>query len=173
MWMIVTIAIIGMIILVFLSTPISSDGVSGPATASVWGYGAIAISVLSLIFTMIGDKNKSSAKKSEFMGQVMHTIPAFLMLIVLIFIITATSHYYVRINKGFVSRDYYKYSTLATLTIITQYGLLVYYIISESLDYESSDNSIVATYLNYLFAIGNSIIIGMLVIIAKYFTTDG
>jgi len=172
MWMLVTIAIIGMIIIVFLSTPISSDGLSGPASATVWGYGAIAISVLGLIFTMIGNKNKVSPK-GGFMEQLMYTIPAFLMILVLIFIMTVTSHYYIRINKGYVSRDYHKYSTLATLTISTQYILLVYYIFSEIRDINSDDKSSVVTYLNYMFAIGNFIIIGMLAIIAKYFTADG
>ena len=89
MWILVTIALIGMSIIFFLSAPTSSDGIRGPAAASVWGYGAIAISVLGIIFTIIGDKHQE--QKGNSITWLMFTIPAFLMLFVLIFIITITN----------------------------------------------------------------------------------
>ena len=175
MWILVTIALIGMSIIIFLSAPTSSDGIRGPAAASVWGYGAMAISVLGIIFTIIGDKLKLKPdhKTGGSIKWLLFTIPAFLMLFVLIFIITMTSHYYIRINKGEVSEDYYKYSSLATLTISTQYLLLVYYILTTVGPFNTHDKYAIATYLNYMFATGNIIIIIMLTIVAKYFITDG
>lgn len=170
MWLLVTIAVIGMIIMAFLFTPISSNGLSGPASSIVWGYGAIAISVLGLIFTMIGDKNRSKplTPPPSVIEQFIYISPGFLMILILICIITVTSHYYIRINKGEVSKDYYKYNSLAILTISTQYFLLVYYLLDNT-----RDEFHIAAYLNFGFFTCNILIIGMLLIIAKYYTTDG
>ena len=175
MWILITIALIGMTIMIFLSAPTSSDGLSGPAVASIWGYGTMAISVLGIIFTKIGDKLKTEPlRDGESIKWMLFTVPAFLMLFVLIFIITTTGHYYKSVNKGEVSEDYYKYSSIATMTISTQYLLLVYYMLDNdnSIKLTARDRAI-ATYLNYLFASGNIIIIIMLTIVAKYFITDG
>ena len=174
MWLLFVIAFIGMSIMIVLTAPLSSDGLSGPASASVWGYGTIAISVLGLIFTMIGEKLKLERKPTfnDSISWAIFTAPAFLMLLVLIFITTMTSHYYIRINKGDVSKDYYKYSSLATFSICCQYLLLVYYILTEN-GTIVNDNKYPLVFLNYLFTICNMLIIIMLSIIANYFITDG
>ena len=174
-WLLFVIAFIGMSIMIVLTAPLSRDGVSGPASASVWGYGTIAISVLGLIFTMIGERINNRMKpppSNNSMTWAVFTAPAFLMLMVLIFIITMTSHYYKRINKGDVSKDYYKYSSLATFSICCQYLLLVYYILTENKTIVN-DNKYPIVFLNYFFTICNLLIIIMLSIIANYFITDG
>ena len=175
LWLLFVIAFIGMSIMIVLTAPLSRDGLSGPASASVWGYGTMAISVLGLIFTMIGEginKRINPQPSNNSISWAVFTAPAFLMLLVLIFITTMTSHYYIRINKGDVSKDYYKYSSLATFSICTQYLLLVYYILTEN-GTIVNDNKYPLVFLNYLFTICNLLIIIMLSIVANYFITDG
>ena len=116
--------------------------------------------------------NRMKPPPSNSISWAVFTAPAFLMLLVLIFIITMTSHYYIRINKGDVSKDYYKYSSLATFSICCQYLLLVYYILTENKTIVN-DNKYPLVFLNYLFTICNLLIIIMLSIVANYFITDG
>ena len=172
-----TVAIIGIIINLFLVTNPSADGVKGPATTAVWGYGAIAMSTLGLMFTMIGDKNNAKSWPDQRLFKfsrdlLLTSAPAFCLLAVLVSIIMLNGHYYDKINKGDVPQDYYKYSTLSTITISTQYFLLVYYISNELQD-DKKPFSNAITYLNYLFTLGNMIMIGIITTIVKYFTTDG
>lgn len=178
MILLIILALIGIIINLFLVTNITSDGSRGPATTAVWGYGAIAMSTLGLMFTMFGMKNNMNELKQltlKFSGELlMSSLPAFLMLTVLVSIMSLNGYFYARINKGEVTEDYHKYGTLATITISAQYFLLLYYIINETqTNGVKNYYSAVIAYFNYLFTLGNIIMIGILTIIVKYFTTDG
>ena len=171
--LLIILALIGIVINLFLVSDTTTDGVRGPATTAVWGYGAIAMSTLGLMFTMFGMKNNMNAlthRTIKFsMELLLSSLPAFLMLTVLVSIITLNAQFYRKINKGEVPQEYQRYSTLSTITISAQYFLLLYYIINET---RGTKDNIIA-YFNYLFALGNIIMIGILTIIVKYFTTDG
>ena len=45
----VVFSIIGIFIKLFFGNTITSDGSQGPASAAIWGYGIVAMSILSVI----------------------------------------------------------------------------------------------------------------------------
>lgn len=177
MAILIIVALIGITINLFLVTNPTDDGVRGPATTAVWGYGAIAMSTLGLMLTMMGDKNKTKGfpeqRLFKFSAELLTTsIPSLCLLAVLVAIIMLNGNYYNKINKGEVPKDYYKYSTLSTMTISAQYFLLIYYISNELQDDNKSFSKAIS-YIIYLFTLGNIIMIGIMTAVLKYFTTDG
>ena len=175
MYILIVLGIIGIVINFFLITTTSSAGFKGPATTAIWGYGAIAMSVIGLLFNMIGGKHISKSQNGPtFTADLLYdSMPSILLLIVLVSIISLNSQYHNRINKNEVAGEYYKYSTITSVTISTQYFLMLYYIINEIKGNSKDSFTDIIIYLNYLFTIGNISMIGMLLIIAKYFSTDG
>ena len=176
MYVLIILGLIGIIINFFIVTDTTPDGIKGPATTAVWGYGAIAMSVLGLMFNIIGKQHSTGSQTSSLafsMKLLTNSMPAILMLIVLVSMISLNAHYYTKINTGNISDDYSNYSSLSSVTISIQYFLLLYYINSGSNVSNKYIFDNVYAYINYLFAICNIIIIFMLTIIVKYFSTDG
>ena len=92
--------------------------------------------------------------------------------------------YKTRINKGQVSKDYYMFSTVSSFLIVLQIIIILYYIRNQVGDNSTNNpNSMmpaifkqVATQMSSIsYAIGsvNYLIIFVLQIILKYFSTDG
>ena len=52
------VAFAGIVIKLFLGGNYSEDGTSGPAGAAMWGYGLVAIAVLSLVVVTFGLQNQ-------------------------------------------------------------------------------------------------------------------
>ena len=50
-------ALVGLIIKLFLTTDTTSDGSSGPASASIWGYSLMACSVLGMLMVYALNNN--------------------------------------------------------------------------------------------------------------------
>ena len=55
------VAFAGIVIKMFLGGNYSDDGTSGPAGAAMWGYGLVAISVLSLVIVTFGLQNQMAS----------------------------------------------------------------------------------------------------------------
>ena len=176
MYVLIILGLIGIIINFFIVTDTTPTGIKGPATTAVWGYGAIAMSVLGLMFNIIG-KHHSYANQTNTLAFSMklltNSMPAILMLIVLVSMISLNAQYYTKINTGNISADYSKYASFSSITISFQYFLLLYYINSGSIVTNKYIFDNVFAYINYLFAICNIVIIFMLTVIVKYFSTDG
>jgi hypothetical protein len=176
MYILFILGIIGIIINFFIVTNTTDGGIKGPATTSVWGYGTMAMSVLGLMFNIIGKQHltNSQTSTSAFSLKLLtNSLPAILLLIVLVSILSLNAHYYNRINSGNIPEDYSKYRSLSNVTISIQYLLLAYYISSGSIVKQNHEFDKIFAYINYLFAVCNIILIIMLTIIVKYFSTDG
>lgn len=164
----IIVALIGIIINIFLIASPTTDGVSGPATTAIWGYGAIAMSTLGLMFTKMGDSNKGKSLDKLSVELLYNSGPAFCLLIVLLSIIMLNGSYHYKINKGDIPKEHYKYNTISTITISLQYFLLLYYFKNDDKTYSN-----VFKYLNYLFSLGNVVMVGIMYIILNFFATDG
>ena len=136
MIILVILAVIGIIIKLFLEGNITEDGSRGPATTAVWAYGAIAVSVLGLMFNVFALLNRMSPTLTDNItfakNLIMTSLPSVLLLSILIWIISLNAQYFIRINKGDVATEYYKYSNLSTFMIIIQYIFLYMYISNEA-----------------------------------------
>ena len=62
---IIILAFTGIVIKIFFEENYSSDGLSGPASTTIWGYGLTSLSLLILIFLSVYLINRFQKKRSE------------------------------------------------------------------------------------------------------------
>ena len=162
--------IIGIFIKLIFSKNIGSS-TQGPATASLWGYGLVAISILTLIFINIGaqkgalgfdDKTNTNIFKGA--------IPFTLLLGILMWLITLNLTYFEQINEGDVASEYNTYSFLSTIGVILQLGVVISYLF-KTISKKNDAESMVPP--SFILAILNVIFAGILTIILKFYSTDG
>ena len=180
-------ALIGILVKLFLGGGTNPTGLSGPASASVWGYGLCALAVLGMMVVTFGLTTKmtniSKYNTLGFVGALLgHSLPAVLTMAVLAWLISINGVYYKRINEGKVASEYTTYSTGSTILVIAQIVALVVFmrdqlsadvaktadgkLISEALGSRLASVTYLLTVLNFMFA-------GVQTIILKYFSTDG
>lgn len=177
---------VGLLIKLFFATSTTSDGSTGPATATVWGYGVSAASVIGIMFVsfaMTQRMDKMSNNSLQFvMSLLSQSIVPLLTLGILVWLITINSIFYKRINQGEVAAEYYTYSGVSTFLLIIQTVMLYKYIIDElkigkeGSSLKSNMNEILASKIasvSYLLTLGNAVLIGIMTIILNYFSTDG
>lgn len=91
----------------------SSHGHYGPATALIWGYSIIILSIVCVVFlNNVGKKTISIFK--------LIPIDVLATLILMLWMISLNSSYLVRINQGNVSSDFYSYSYISSWIILAQ-----------------------------------------------------
>jgi hypothetical protein len=166
---VVVIALVSIILKLFLRENYSEDGSSGPATTALWSYGLMGIAVLGYIFisfaltTQMSNITKYNTLK--FVGELLkNSIPAILLLSIIIWLITINVIHFSQINKGHIANEYTTYSTLSTILLITQIFVVFKFITDANSKY---------AIVNYLLALGNVIVVGIMTIILTYFSTDG
>lgn len=166
---VVVIAFVSIILNLFLRENYTEDGSSGPATTAIWSYGLMGIAVLGYIFisfamtTQMSNITKYNTLK--FVVELFkNSIPAILLLSIIIWLITINVIHFSKINKKQIANEYITYSTLSTILLITQIFVVFKFI--------TDANSIYAI-VNYLLTLGNVIVVGIMTIILTYFSTDG
>ena len=89
-------SVVGVLIKLFFGSNVTEDGSSGPANASIWGYGIISLAVLTVLFITFGlafnDKNVDKISSSigifsTLKKMLTKSLPSLLTLIVLLWII--------------------------------------------------------------------------------------
>lgn len=131
--------------------------------------GIVFLILLSSLFaTNYNSQNESIF--TVFKKILMNIFPCVLTLGVIIYLIVLESIYTGRIKAGEVAEEYFSYSSISSLLILLQVGLLVKYI----LDMANGDNDYKTYgYIIYLFGLVNLIIIGVMQVILQFFSTDG
>jgi hypothetical protein len=186
MIILVILAVIGIVIKFFLGINTTEDGSRGPATTDIWAYGAIAVSVLGLMFNIFALLNRMDQTVTDnisfIKNLIMTSLPAVLLLSILIWIISLNAQYFTRINKGDVAKEYYTYNNLSLFMITIQYTMLYIYITNQlNIGSNKSDEKKTSlliynnkiSMIMYMLTIGNLSVAGILTIILKYFSTDG
>lgn len=178
----VVICIIGLVIKLFFGYSTTRDGDSGPASSTIWGYGISALAIFFMAFINYGLFSKSTKindSSLEFLGGFMHsTVPAFLTLILLMYLIYLNFTYFKRINQGKVAQEYYDMSKMSTVLIFFQIFTMFKYIntmhnIKSTDDNDIADAAASEGSIIYLLSLINIIFIIILNIILEYFSTDG
>lgn len=183
MFILLILAVIGIIIKLFLGANITEDGSIGPATTDIWAYGSVAVSVLGLMFNMFAFLNQMTNSTTDnitfIKNLILSSLPGVLLLSILIWLITLNAQYFSRINKGDVATEYYTYNNLSLFMISIQFALLYIYITNKSSIINNKDASkLIAennkySFIMYMLSIGNLTVAGIMTIILKYFSTDG
>jgi hypothetical protein len=183
-------SIVGILIKLFFGSN-TADGNSGPASASIWGYGVVVLAIISVLVIFISlASNITNIEKYdvfEFLKTlVKYTLPSLLTLIVLIWLITLNVIYFKRINQGKVADEYYTYSTITTFIVIFQIITLFKYL-NDNLSKINKQISVDAAvskgsfniaidsmaYATYFLTFLNFLFIGIMTIILEFFSTDG
>ena len=183
-------SIVGILIKLFFGSQ-TEDGSSGPASASIWGYGVVVLALISILVIFISLASKITSIQNydvfKFLKTlVKYTLPSLLTLIVLIWLITVNVIYFKRINQGRVANEYYSYSTITTLIVIFQIIALFKYLTDNlstinsqiSRDVAEGKESFIISndkmaYVTYFLTFLNFLFIGIMTIVLEFFSTDG
>jgi hypothetical protein len=170
-------AIVGVIIKLFFSNNYSIDGMSGPASTNIWSYGIISFAMVGLLFIGYSVKHKAAftnANSFEYIIDLFKfSIPGFLLLIILFWLMSLNTAYYTQINKGNISDEFNNYSFVSSFVIAIQLFVLYKFLNIQFADNDNKNKKNPYTLLSYLLTLTNIILIGIMTIILKYFTTDG
>ena len=181
-------SLVGMCIKIFFGNITSKDGSYGRANATIWGYGLIAISVITVMFVSFALFSQIDAiKQNNIQSSIINFIktfinssgPALLTVLTLCWIIYLNITYFERINRGAVASEYYQLSVgtsfLFLFQIVCLFQYLKVYLDSQK---EPTDKSLKSTqsrltFATYFIASINLIVAGMMTIILEFFSTDG
>jgi hypothetical protein len=181
---------VGILIKLFFGSQ-TEDGSSGPASASIWGYGVVVLAIISILVIFISLASKITSIQDydvfKFLKTlVKYTLPSLLTLIVLIWLITVNVIYFKRINQGRVANEYYSYSTITTCIVIFQIIALFKYLTDNlstintqiSKDVASENETFIISndkmaYVTYFLTFLNFLFIGIMTIVLEFFSTDG
>tara|TARA_B100000902_G_C27277859_1_gene899869 strand:+ start:1207 stop:1710 length:504 start_codon:yes stop_codon:yes gene_type:complete len=148
----------------------------GHATASVYGYGLIAISLICIMFNDFAlaqrEISLNRAPISFVLQMFKSSIPILVTLGVLLWLITINIIYYDKINDNDVAKEYSKYSLISTILVLGQiiviFQLINSKLISKMINKTNNIGGVV-----YILSFINIIFISILTIILKFFSTDG
>jgi len=176
-------AFVGILIKLFFGNNTTADGSSGPASSAVWGYGIVALSILSILFITFALATQMTAvSQYNTMDFIMKLINGsqvpFLMLLILVWLISINMTYYKRINEGKVASEYNQFSTVSTILVVVQLIVLFKYL-KDAFSTEKGGNGIGSalksqmTSITYILTALNVIFVGMMNIVLAFFSTDG
>lgn len=180
-------SVAGVVVKLFLSGGATKDGSTGPASATVWGYGLTAISFVGLLVVVISLSSREAMKLPvlEAIKELVKTsFPIMATLIILGWIIVINLTYMTRINQGKVAPEYNQFSFFSTILILLQLLVVFKFILDtigvdlvpnanpmlkkaeQVLTSELTSVTIILTLLNLIFA-------GMMQVVVEFFSTDG
>lgn len=180
-------SVAGLLVKLFLSGGATKDGSTGPASATIWGYGLTAISFIGLLVVVISLTSGEAMKLPVLQAikeMVKSSFPVMATLVVLGWIIVINMTYLTRINQGKVAPEFHQFSFFSTVLILLQL-LVVFKFILDTIGVDLVPNTnpmlkkaeqvitseltsvtIVLTLLNLIFA-------GMMQVVVEFFSTDG
>ena len=175
---------IGIIIKLFFGNITTTDGSQGPASAALWGYGVVAMSVLVIMFinfalaSQMMELNKYSSNTVGFIKALLtSSMPILLTFIILVWLLIINTTYYKRINEGKIANEYNTFSTISTILVVFQLVILFKYLNDEVL---AKKGNLIAGVLKgqlasitYILSILNLVFVGMMNIVLEFFSTDG
>jgi len=177
------IAIVGLCIKIFFGNITSKDGSYGRANSTIWGYGVVTLSILTVLFINFAIQGKINNVNQSGLFTFLKSFlsssgPGLFVLLTLIWIISLNVSFHDRINKGRVAKEYYQLSAgtsfLFVFQIITLFQLLKGTIENNG----KNDSKLQASqtrlsFATYFISSINLIVVGMMTIILEFFSTDG
>lgn len=180
-------AVAGVIVKLFLSGGNTKDGSTGPASATIWGYGLTSISFVGLLVVVISLASQEAMKMPimDAIKELLKTsFPIISTLVILGWIVVINMTYITRINQGKVAPEFSQFSFFSTILILLQLLVVFKFILDtigvdmvpntnpalkkaeQVLTSELTSVTIILTLLNLIFA-------GMMQVVVEFFSTDG
>ena len=143
------------------------------ADASIWGYGISAAAILVLMVIILANHTEAAtlAKLSNVkmsFSVLSLSIPAFITILLLIWLVMINTSFSDIINAGQYSSRYNFVSFIETIFMILQ--ILLIFFISKAVKPSDISNYKTGLYITTVF---NIVFIGIMNIILYFFTTDG
>ena len=175
--------VIGFLIQYLFNTP-SSDGYSGQATAEIWSYGIMLLSLVCiLIFTSIIPNDNAATVGAATL------IPVLLLLIAFFWAISLRLKYFKQINKNEVPSYFYAWSTISNFLLTTEAVIIVLIIksifnnllnpsklnnqINNAVNLSGGQESMKVALGNFILVFIIFVVIGIQQVILDNFTVDG
>lgn len=179
-------AVLGIFFRMFITQNNDMTGNTGPANATLWGYGITSVCILCILFITYGlsnreimdSKNLNTNIKDGFFSNAAYILGdgiAFVMvLVVLILILVLNYVYFQKINIGLVPDTFSQFNYVSNLFMLIQFLLLFQYINIRIFSSEGkSAMTGIITAATYFLSTLNIIFVIIMYILLKYFTTDG
>lgn len=106
--------IIGLLIQMIFSNIDSPDSSYGPASASIWGYGIIVLSILGILFMNLALGTEATSSFS------MMRFDVVILLVFMLWLISINISNYEQLNRGDAPTNYYIYSNFTNILIFVQ-----------------------------------------------------
>ena len=160
----------------------SQTGTDGPATASIWGYGIIIVSLIGMLFVTfsLATRDKINQSSFELFKRILtSSMPVLFIIMLVLWSIFINITYKEQINKGKVSKDYTKFGYVSTALLVIQLMTIFKYLrdtINTTSSSESQTKNILSESLisiSYLIGVFNLIVIGFMQVILDFLSTDG
>ena len=146
----------------------------GAATAVVYGYGLVAISLIIIMFNDFALAQKENSLNSTsvyFVFKMLKSsIPTLVTFCILWWLITLNLFHFNRINENDVAKDYSTYSFISTIFILLQIFVIFKYSNSK-INGDNKSNKFAP--IVYVLSLINIIFVVIQLIILKFFSTDG
>tara|TARA_B100001093_G_C26780925_1_gene994567 strand:- start:213 stop:863 length:651 start_codon:yes stop_codon:yes gene_type:complete len=184
----VVLAFSGIIIKLFFQENYSKLGNIGPASTTIWGYGLTGLAIFLMIFMNLYLKDVRFIENYINFGNIKGSIPIFLTLCIIVYIIILNFSYYIRINSNVVSDSYHTYSFFSSLLLVLQISLITKYMYNqlqanfknnimpempEMPDEKNMKQSTLIENLLYILSLVNFIFVLIIHILLAFFSTDG
>lgn len=191
-------AFAGIIIKVFFQESHSRLGNIGPASTTIWGYGMTSLALFFMMFISFYLKdserkptqenpifnlfNDKESKDDSIMNTIINyilndSLPIFLTLLIIIYIMYLNFNFFKRINSNRVTDTFHTYSFFSSLMIIIQLGLICKYMFEKLNTVQGSkdvkDNGTKLKGVIFVLSTINFIFILIMHILLKFFSTDG
>ena len=178
----VVLAFSGIIIKLFFQENYSKLGNIGPASTTIWGYGLTGLAIFLMIFMNLYLKDVRFIENYINFGNIKGSIPIFLTLCIIVYIIILNFSYYIRINSNVVSDSYHTYSFFSSLLLVLQISLITKYMYNQLQanfknnimpDEKNMKQSTLIENLLYILSLVNFIFVLIIHILLAFFSTDG
>jgi hypothetical protein len=158
---------------------------SGPANAAVYGYGVTGLAllvmmILSFALSSQTKLNKLTLSPWRFVWELMtQSMPSVITLVVILWLIMVNASYSSRINTGQVSTDFYRFGNASTIMLILQIYVLFKFLSAKSGTAAAEPGFNMEQHANrlgfaiYFLSLLNFILVGIVNIELKFFSTDG
>lgn len=169
---------VGIVISLFFgnNTPNKKDDTNGKANAIIYGYSMIMFSIIGLLLVQFAIFNNSESGTIDFLKNILRkSLPTILLIVILYWIVNLNIVFHKKINSNVVPEEYRLFYTSSVILTLFQLGFIVKSMLDQ-IGIKMSGIDLIDKFGNtfsIILIILNSIFVGMMQILLKYYATDG
>ena len=173
-----SLSFVGIIISLFFgnSKQNKKDDTKGKANAIIYGYSLIIFSIVGLLLIQFAIFNINKGGVIDFLKNILeNSLPTILLIVILYWVVNLNIVYRKKINSNVVPEEYRLFYTSSVILTLFQLGMIVKSMLDQN-GVKMSGIDLIDKFANtfsIVLIILNSIFVGMMQIVLKYYATDG